>query len=84
MFHQSVLNSLLLCALVRASSQEIALGTTGDDKPSRQQHENGLRHKGNWERYIRYIYKEGERDKKNKAEEEREIKRISQVSLVFF
>ncbi|GAA5933276.1 hypothetical protein JCM1841_006576 [Sporobolomyces salmonicolor] len=47
-----------------------------DDKPSRTQHETGLRHKGNYERYIRDIYKKGDRDRKDKAEEAKEIARI--------
>ncbi|GAA5858306.1 hypothetical protein JCM1840_001141 [Sporobolomyces johnsonii] len=47
-----------------------------DDKPSRSQHETGLRHKGNYERYIRDIYKKGDRDRKDKAEEAQEIARI--------
>ncbi|CAE6417662.1 unnamed protein product [Rhizoctonia solani] len=47
-----------------------------DDAPSRQHHENGLRHKGNVERYIRDIYKTSEKKKKDAAEEEREMKRI--------
>lgn len=34
-----------------------------DDAPSRQQHENGMRHKGNVERFIRGIYKAGEKQK---------------------
>ncbi|GAA6010961.1 hypothetical protein JCM11491_005883 [Sporobolomyces phaffii] len=47
-----------------------------DDKPSRIQHETGFRHKGNYERYIRDIYKRGARDAKDKVEEAREIARI--------
>ncbi|KAG8758496.1 hypothetical protein FRC12_010000 [Ceratobasidium sp. 428] len=48
-----------------------------DDAPSRQHHEGGLRHKGNVERYIRDIYKTGEKRKKDAAEEERELRRIN-------
>ncbi|QRV79216.1 U1 small nuclear ribonucleoprotein C [Ceratobasidium sp. AG-Ba] len=48
-----------------------------DDAPSRQHHEGGLRHKGNVDRYIRDIYKTGEKRKKDAAEEERELKRIN-------
>jgi WW domain-binding protein 4 len=51
-----------------------------DDAPSRQQHENGLRHKGNQERFVRGLYKEGERRKKDAEEEKREIARVEQVS----
>ncbi|GAA5853565.1 hypothetical protein JCM5353_007784, partial [Sporobolomyces roseus] len=47
-----------------------------DDKPSRTQHETGFRHKGNYERYIRDIYKRGARDQKDKNEEAKEIARI--------
>src|SRR6266498_4808342 len=35
-----------------------------DDAPSRQQHENGLRHKGNVERFVCGIYKTGEKQKR--------------------
>ena len=55
-----------------------------DDAPSRQQHENGLRHKGNVERFIRGIYKAGEKHKKDLEEEKREMKRVEQVSEVVF
>ncbi|KIJ18764.1 hypothetical protein PAXINDRAFT_97504 [Paxillus involutus ATCC 200175] len=40
-----------------------------DDKPSRQQHENGLRHKGNVERFVRGLYKEGEKRVRDREEE---------------
>ncbi|KAF8844367.1 hypothetical protein BDN67DRAFT_963118 [Paxillus ammoniavirescens] len=40
-----------------------------DDKPSRQQHENGLRHKGNVERFVRGLYKEGEKRVRESEEE---------------
>lgn len=40
-----------------------------DDKPSRTQHENGLRHKGNVERFIRGLYKEGEKRVRDREEE---------------
>ena len=30
-----------------------------DDAPSRKQHETGLRHKGNVERFVRGLYKAG-------------------------
>ena len=51
-----------------------------DDVPSRQQHENGLRHKGNVERFIRGIYKAGEKHKKDLEEEKREMRRVEQAS----
>lgn len=51
-----------------------------DDAPSKRQHENGLRHKGNRDRYVRGLYKEGERRKKDLDEEKREIERIEKAS----
>ncbi|PPQ98199.1 hypothetical protein CVT26_003451 [Gymnopilus dilepis] len=51
-----------------------------DDAPSRRQHESGLRHKGNLERYIRGIYKAGEKQKKDLEEEKREMKRVEQAA----
>jgi WW domain-binding protein 4 len=54
-----------------------------DDAPSRQQHENGLRHKGNTERFIRSIYKAGEKKKKDDEEERREMARVEQVSILY-
>ena len=54
-----------------------------DDVPSRQQHENGLRHQGNRERFIRNIYKASEKKKKDLEEEKRELARIDQVSRIF-
>ncbi|KAJ3784424.1 hypothetical protein GGU10DRAFT_315032, partial [Lentinula aff. detonsa] len=47
-----------------------------DDVPSRQHHENGLRHKGNRERFIRGLYKEGEKRKKDSEDEKREMARV--------
>ncbi|GAA5840625.1 hypothetical protein JCM11251_004172 [Rhodosporidiobolus azoricus] len=47
-----------------------------DDKPSRTHHETGLRHKGNYERYIRDMYKKGITEKKEAKEEAKEIARI--------
>ncbi|KAJ4468139.1 hypothetical protein J3R30DRAFT_3305915 [Lentinula aciculospora] len=47
-----------------------------DDVPSRQHHENGLRHQGNRERFIRGIYKDGEKRKKDAEEEKREMARV--------
>ena len=52
-----------------------------DDAPSRQQHENGLRHQGNKDRFVRGLYKAGEKRKKDLEEEKREMARIEQVSL---
>lgn len=53
-----------------------------DDAPSRQHHENGLRHKGNVERFIRGIYKTGEKQKKDLEEEKREMRRVEQVRIL--
>ncbi|WWC88406.1 uncharacterized protein L201_003317 [Kwoniella dendrophila CBS 6074] len=47
-----------------------------DDAPSRKQHETGLKHIGNVERYIRDLYKTGSMAKKEKAENEAEMARI--------
>ncbi|KAJ7287587.1 hypothetical protein C8J57DRAFT_1284365 [Mycena rebaudengoi] len=55
-----------------------------DDAPSRQQHENGLRHKGNTERFIRGIYKAGEKKKKDDEEERREMVRVEQAAQIAF
>ena len=55
-----------------------------DDIPSRQQHENGLRHKGNVERFVRGIYKAGEKHKKDLEEEKREMRRVEQASKTLF
>ncbi|KAJ7045460.1 hypothetical protein C8F04DRAFT_1206350 [Mycena alexandri] len=55
-----------------------------DDAPSRQQHENGLRHKGNTERFIRSIYKAGEKKKKDDEEERREMARVEQAAQIAF
>jgi U1 zinc finger len=51
-----------------------------DDAPSRTQHENGLRHQGNKERFIRNLYKTGQQKKQDEDEEKREVARIEQVS----
>ncbi|KIK67131.1 hypothetical protein GYMLUDRAFT_257069 [Collybiopsis luxurians FD-317 M1] len=51
-----------------------------DDVPSRQHHENGLRHKGNRERFIRGLYKEGEKRKKDLDEEKREMARVESAA----
>ncbi|KAK8858835.1 hypothetical protein IAR55_003065 [Kwoniella newhampshirensis] len=38
-----------------------------DDAPSRKQHETGLKHQGNKERFIRDLYKGGEKAKRDRA-----------------
>ncbi|KAK1232662.1 hypothetical protein PQX77_003197 [Marasmius sp. AFHP31] len=55
-----------------------------DDAPSRQQHENGLRHKGNRDRFIRGLYKEGEKKKKDLEEEKREMARVERAAQAAF
>ncbi|KAF7321340.1 Formin binding [Mycena kentingensis (nom. inval.)] len=55
-----------------------------DDAPSRSQHENGLKHKGNLERYIRGIYKAGEKRKKDQEEEKREMARVEQAAQIAY
>ena len=54
-----------------------------DDAPSKRQHENGLRHKGNVERFVRGLYKAGEKRKQDLEEEKREMARIEKVRLTF-
>ena len=54
-----------------------------DDAPSRQQHENGLRHKGNVERFIRGIYKTGEKQKKDREEDFNPEQRLEHFFEVF-
>ncbi|KAJ9124080.1 hypothetical protein QFC22_000875 [Naganishia vaughanmartiniae] len=49
-----------------------------DDAPSRRQHETGLRHQGNKERFLRDIYKTGERSVREKAEEKKMMAQIEQ------
>ncbi|KAF8070700.1 hypothetical protein FPV67DRAFT_1668534 [Lyophyllum atratum] len=51
-----------------------------DDVPSRQHHENGMRHKGNVERFIRGLYKTSEKRKKDLEEEKRDMARVDQAA----
>ncbi|KAI0786678.1 hypothetical protein C8Q75DRAFT_262315 [Abortiporus biennis] len=51
-----------------------------DDAPSRTQHENGLRHKGNVERFVRGLYKAGEKKKHDLEEEKRDMVRVEQAA----
>ncbi|KAI0085189.1 hypothetical protein BDY19DRAFT_860449, partial [Irpex rosettiformis] len=51
-----------------------------DDKPSRTQHESGLRHKGNVERFVRGLYKAGEKRKQDLEEEKREMARVEKAA----
>lgn len=50
-----------------------------DDVPSKQQHEGGLRHKGNKERFVRGLYKASEKKKHDLEEEKREMVRVERV-----
>ncbi|KDN42623.1 hypothetical protein K437DRAFT_275117 [Tilletiaria anomala UBC 951] len=50
--------------------------TINDDVPSRQQHENGLRHKGNVERALKNVYKQSHLQRKEKSDAAKEMKRI--------
>ncbi|WOO76775.1 Zinc finger protein ZOP1 [Vanrija pseudolonga] len=47
-----------------------------DDAPSKRLHESGLKHQGNKERFIRDLYKGGERAKRDKEIEAQEYARI--------
>ncbi|KAI0662336.1 hypothetical protein C8Q70DRAFT_1051797 [Cubamyces menziesii] len=51
-----------------------------DDAPSRRQHESGLRHKGNVERFVRGLYKSGEKRKQDLEEEKREMARVEKAA----
>ncbi|KAH8107996.1 hypothetical protein BXZ70DRAFT_913590 [Cristinia sonorae] len=55
-----------------------------DDAPSRNHHENGLRHKGNVERFVRGLYKTGEKRKQDLEEEKREMARVEQAAQAAF
>ncbi|KAI0744214.1 hypothetical protein C8Q80DRAFT_1185602 [Daedaleopsis nitida] len=55
-----------------------------DDAPSRKQHETGLRHKGNVERFVRGLYKAGEKRKQDLDEEKREMVRIEKAAGAAF
>jgi WW domain-binding protein 4 len=47
-----------------------------DDVPSRSHHENGMRHQGNKERFVKGLYKAGEKKKKDDEEERRSMKTV--------
>ncbi|KAL1942028.1 hypothetical protein VTO73DRAFT_6558 [Trametes versicolor] len=51
-----------------------------DDAPSRRQHETGLRHKGNVERFVRGLYKAGEKRKHDLEEEKRDMARVEKAA----
>ncbi|RSH90850.1 hypothetical protein EHS25_010026 [Saitozyma podzolica] len=47
-----------------------------DDAPSRRHHETGLKHQGNKERFVRDLYKSGDKAKRDAAAEAIEMARI--------
>jgi WW domain-binding protein 4 len=53
---------------------------TTADAQSRRQHETGLKHSGNKERFIRDLYRNGNKAKLEKEEEAVQIARIEAVS----
>ncbi|KAG2059131.1 hypothetical protein BDR06DRAFT_874908 [Suillus hirtellus] len=55
-----------------------------DDVPSRQHHENGMRHKGNVERFVRGLYKAGEKAVKDRDEEKREMERVNKAAAAAY
>ncbi|KIP11592.1 hypothetical protein PHLGIDRAFT_124735 [Phlebiopsis gigantea 11061_1 CR5-6] len=55
-----------------------------DDKPSRTQHETGLKHKGNVERFVRGLYKAGEKRKKDSEEEQREMAHVERAAAAAY
>ncbi|KIR90294.1 hypothetical protein I304_05870 [Cryptococcus deuterogattii CBS 10090] len=55
-----------------------------DDAPSRRQHETGLKHIGNKERFIRDLYRGGEKAKKEKAQEAAEMARIDAAAAAAY
>ncbi|TFK54533.1 hypothetical protein OE88DRAFT_1625642 [Heliocybe sulcata] len=55
-----------------------------DDAPSRRQHENGLRHQGNKERFVRGLYKASEKRKQDAEEEKRDMARVEQAAQAAF
>ncbi|KAG8834242.1 hypothetical protein FRC17_009318 [Serendipita sp. 399] len=55
-----------------------------DDAPSRSLHENGQKHQGNRERFIRSLYKSGEKKKREEAEEKKELARIEREAQAAF
>ncbi|KAG6331793.1 hypothetical protein ID866_7299 [Astraeus odoratus] len=55
-----------------------------DDKPSRSQHENGLRHKGNVERFVRGLYKAGEKRVREREEEKGIMAAVGRVGVHSF
>lgn len=67
------------CVCLSASSLSLSPLTCPPRPQSRIHHETGLRHKGNYERYIREVYRKGMTDKKDRAHEARELARVEAV-----
>ncbi|TIB72825.1 hypothetical protein E3Q08_01871 [Wallemia mellicola] len=57
----------------------VAIEDECKNTPSRAQHENGLKHKGNKDKFIRNIYKRSQQDQKDRAFEERELRRLEGI-----
>ncbi|CEH16192.1 WW DOMAIN BINDING PROTEIN 4 [Ceraceosorus bombacis] len=53
--------------------------TINDDVPSRMQHENGLRHKGNVERSLKGTYRKAERERREEESARREMAAIERI-----
>lgn len=53
--------------------------TINDDRPSRQHHENGMRHKNNVERALRGLYKENSVKRREEDQAQRELAKIERV-----
>lgn len=56
--------------------------TINDDVPSRTQHENGLRHKGNVERSLREAYKKSERERIEEREAKKSMQEIERLANI--
>ncbi|PWN46430.1 hypothetical protein IE81DRAFT_319338 [Ceraceosorus guamensis] len=54
--------------------------TINDDVPSRMQHENGLRHKGNVERSLKGTYRKAERERREEETARREMAAIERAA----
>ena len=66
----------------QTSSRSIGILTVTCHLKSRRQHETGLKHQGNKERFIRELYKGGDRVKREKLAEAADMARIESVSSI--
>lgn len=57
--------------------------TINDDAPSRLQHENGMRHKGNVERALKDVYRKSENERREKSIQQTEMRKINKVSIQY-